>query len=79
MNCPFYGHHASRSTRTLITSGGNECALIVEAYSGCRMETAGKDPDLELCELNGSGRAADFASFTQVMFGQQADSRGYPD
>jgi hypothetical protein len=79
MNCPFYGHHASRATRTLIPSSGNECALIVEAYAPCRMENAGTEPDLEQCELNGSGRAADFATFTTAMFAGWTETSRYPD
>ena len=63
MSCKFYGAAAAAVLNTLIESGGNQCALITEAHAPCRMETAGLDPDLEACELNGSARAIAFAEF----------------
>jgi len=72
MPCPFYGHHASELMRTILSSGGNQCALITGAYAPCKMETAGAEPDLERCEFNGSGRAIEFAKFERATL-------AYPD
>jgi len=66
MPCPFYGRHAVELTRVLIDSHGNECALITAAYSPCRMETAGDTPDLARCELNGTARAIELATFCRL-------------
>jgi hypothetical protein len=49
--------------RVLVTQGGNQCGLIVESYSPCRMETAGLAVDFEQCELRGTGRADLFKDF----------------
>jgi len=37
-NCPFYGLHAHPDVLVLSGTGGNGCALRVEAFSPCRME-----------------------------------------
>jgi hypothetical protein len=66
MKCKFYGAAASIKQELLIDTGGNQCALIVEAHAPCRMEIAALDPELEACELNGSGRAIAFAKFRRV-------------
>jgi hypothetical protein len=57
----------------LIPQHGNECALITTAYAPCRMEIAGDTPDLQRCELAGSARAIDFASFDTIA------AASYPD
>jgi len=53
--CPFYGrsgiHAASARGAPLISSGGNQCALIVEAHSPCIMERSGDQPDAARCPL----------------------------
>jgi hypothetical protein len=51
--------------RVLVTQDGNQCGLIVESYSPCRMEMNGLAVDFEQCELKGSGRAELFQTFTR--------------
>ena len=58
MNCPFYGRHMFRPSPTtspvpflLIDSGqgsGNQCALVIEAYSPC-LYTDERDIDWREC------------------------------
>lgn len=73
--CPFYGMHALPEFGTLLTQGGNQCGLIIESYSPCRMEAAGLEIDFETCEFNGTGRAAEFADFERREFVRR-DERG---
>ena len=49
--CPFYGMHAVPEMRLLVSQNGNQCALILDAYSPCRMEMRKETPDLSRCEL----------------------------
>jgi hypothetical protein len=64
--CPYYGYHAVPEFQRLASQGGNQCGLIVESYSPCRMEVDGQLPDFAQCELNGSGRAIQFATFEVI-------------
>lgn len=78
--CPFYGYHAVKLKREgtasgyvetarpgfLVPQGGNECALITETFSPCRMEMQGLEPELEQCELGGTGRAQEFATYERT-------------
>jgi hypothetical protein len=48
--CPFYGYHAIPDMRLLAGSRGNQCAMVLDAFSPCRMEVHdGKKPDWETC------------------------------
>lgn len=66
--CPFYGMHAIRGARMLMGSGGNQCAVIANAYAPCRMERDGKEPIFEDCELEGSGAAEAISGFARFEF-----------
>jgi hypothetical protein len=73
MTAPFYARTNWPQTippefRVLVTQGGNQCGLIVESYSPCRMETAGLAVDFEQCELKGTGRAEIFQDFERREF-----------
>ena len=48
--CPFYGFSAARGN--LIDTKGNQCALITNSHSPCRMEMNQEDPDWEACPYN---------------------------
>ncbi len=48
--CPFYGFNGMFGP--LRDSEGNQCALITESYSPCRMEMDGKEPDWNLCPIH---------------------------
>jgi hypothetical protein len=54
--------------RVLVTQGGNQCGLIVESYSPCRMEIAGLAVDFEECELKGTARAELLKDFERHEF-----------
>jgi hypothetical protein len=51
--CQYYGnsHYVLHSTGNLLTSGGNECAVIFTSYAPCKMEIAGAQPDQAVCPL----------------------------
>jgi hypothetical protein len=49
MSCRFYGKHSALGA--LVDSHGNQCALITEAFSPCRIETNGLRPDETSCAL----------------------------
>jgi hypothetical protein len=55
VDCPFYGHHLVKVEGRLpflrLDQDGNECALIVDAYSPCQMEIDGRDPDWKKCPI----------------------------
>jgi hypothetical protein len=65
MRCKFYGCAGVKLIRTLVASGGNQCALITQGFAPCRMEADGKPPVLEDCELNGTRQALEFSGFEQ--------------
>lgn len=48
-NCPFYGCHDAMGL--LIDSGGNQCALISESYSPCKMELEGLPVNWKTCPV----------------------------
>lgn len=58
-HCPFYGHAVGgflwltdsdqAALLTLIDSRGNQCALVLDAYSPCYMEIEGVMPDWKEC------------------------------
>lgn len=58
MNCPFYGR-AMYQTRLflpprpflLLDTKGNQCGIILNSHSPCRMEIAGETPDWRECVL----------------------------
>lgn len=62
--CRYYGYAALERNRELVASHGNQCALIYNAHSPCRMEIEGDEPDLENCELHNTAREIDCRSFT---------------
>jgi len=35
---------------TLIEQGGNQCAIVVDAYSPCKLEIEGRAVDWRMCE-----------------------------
>lgn len=49
MSCPFYGQCALPVLRTTHATGGNQCALIMEASAPCQMEMQGKPVNWESC------------------------------
>ena len=65
--CPYYGRHAVVDFKMLVSQGGNQCGLIFESYSPCRMEIRGEQPDFAACEFNGTGRALELARYRQVL------------
>jgi hypothetical protein len=48
-NCPFYGYAMVGDIE--ISTGGNQCALIKNSHSPCRMEMEGKTPDWKICPV----------------------------
>jgi hypothetical protein len=50
MTCPFYGKHDSRLAG-LISSHGNQCAVVHTRFSPCRMEMAGLPVEWGSCCL----------------------------
>lgn len=66
--CPFYGMHAVPECRTLVTQGGNQCALVIDSYTPCYMEIEGNAPDLDRCAMKGSDRAGVFAKFERHVW-----------
>lgn len=53
MSCPFYGRHALVGTGLILDdpSGGNRCAIIVNAHAPCAMEILGYPVDARACDL----------------------------
>jgi hypothetical protein len=61
MNCPFYGRHMliwpdldqpeTLAPFHLIDQHGNECALIIGAYSPCAEEITGRPVDWHTCVI----------------------------
>jgi len=49
VNCRYYG--MSGAAGRLISTHGNQCALILEAHAPCQMEIAGETPDEKTCRL----------------------------
>jgi hypothetical protein len=51
--CPFYGQCALPVLQTTHPTGGNQCALVIEALSPCVMEVyRNQPPDWAKCERN---------------------------
>lgn len=76
MSCPFYGKAGIASMKTLVGTGGNQCALITDAIAPCRLEVwEERTPDLQTCEMNGTARAVDFAQFHVIEF-HDRENRG---
>jgi hypothetical protein len=65
-DCRFYGCHAIVSMQVLAESGGNQCALITNAYAPCRMEIEGNPPDWSKCPLNIGGGKVIFEGFNRI-------------
>jgi hypothetical protein len=42
---------ATVQVQILVAQGGNQCGLILDSYSPCRMEMRKEQPDFERCEL----------------------------
>jgi len=59
MNCPFYARHAvGEPFATLVDTGGNQCALILDALAPCVMEVSDqKEPDAWRCPLIAAANA----------------------
>ena len=51
MSCRFYGKHWAGSTFGLVDQCGNQCAMIIGAYSPCALEINGHTPDETVCPL----------------------------
>jgi len=55
MTCPFYGMSAfsylHHDRGLLISTNGNQCALLVDHAAPCQMEAMGLAPDAETCPL----------------------------
>ena len=51
--CRFYGmsNVALNTWGTLVSTGGNQCAVIFDAHAPCKMEMAGMLPDEGCCPL----------------------------
>lgn len=67
--CKFYGFCSFPDLKVMVTQGGNQCALISEAYSPCRMEVRGLAVEFEACELRGSARALEYDKFERMANG----------
>jgi len=53
MSCPFYGKCALPLARAVVPQGGNQCALVLTAFSPCVMEVDEKKaPDWPTCPRN---------------------------
>lgn len=75
MSCPYYGKSSPPGNFGIVPTGGNQCALITEAHSPCRMEIKGDAPDFEHCELKGSARQADVDGKVAAALQQEFLSR----
>lgn len=51
-NCPFYGFCYIKTTGTFIDSQGNQCALVTDSYSPCKMEVEGREVCWNDCEFS---------------------------
>jgi hypothetical protein len=58
MNCPFYGRAMYQKgvigaaiPFLLLDTNGNQCGLIADSHSPCRMEIDGETPDWRACIL----------------------------
>jgi len=84
MSCPFYGKCAIPMLQRVVSQNGNQCALIMESFSPCRMEVhGGKTPDWDRCSLN-TGKMRERAQEVTVWM-ERGDGRPllaeykYPD
>lgn len=57
-NCPFYGHHLYAASSKivdppfyLISSRGNQCAVVQSAIAPCQMEVEKKPVDWRTCPV----------------------------
>ena len=48
-NCPFYGFYMQSAMGVMLDQSGNQCALITDSYSPCRMEVSRQNPDWKSC------------------------------
>jgi hypothetical protein len=50
-NCRYYGQSSMilQATGQLLTSGGDECAVVFTSYAPCEMERSGALPDESYC------------------------------
>ena len=53
--CPYYGMSGQGGLQRLFPSGGNQCALVMNAHAPCQMEIEGQLPNWERCPKNGGG------------------------
>lgn len=51
--CPFYGMYFSVAMRLMVHQDGNQCAIITDSYSPCRMDYTGQNTDWSRCPFNG--------------------------
>jgi hypothetical protein len=55
--CRFYGKNGMFHEHFgLVDQGGNQCGLILDSYSPCRMEILGDKPDLVRCPVGANVR-----------------------
>jgi hypothetical protein len=66
--------------RVLVDQGGNQCAIVTDAYSPCQMEIAGAAPDLESCAFAATRpvRVSEFKTFEQRGL-ERRPQGNYPD
>jgi hypothetical protein len=64
--CKFYGTVALPTARALHGLDGSAVCALLPARKQCRMEAAGRTPDLELCELNESAAAVEIDAYTYI-------------
>ena len=50
--CPFYGFHFCPPAGTINDQQGNQCALVTDVYSPCKLEVRGRSPDFRDCPFN---------------------------
>ncbi len=50
--CPFYGFFCGVAGGILMDQEGNQCALIVDSYSPCQMQSPIQTPDWTKCLFN---------------------------
>lgn len=55
MSCPLYGARLMTIKGEpvfLLNRGSNQCALVMDAHSPCRMDIEGQKPDWDKCPRN---------------------------
>jgi len=52
--CPFYGFHIAPKYNAMVDQEGNQCALMMDSYSPCKMEIQGLEPCWNICSFYSS-------------------------